>query len=54
MTQAKGLVPFRVFFADGTSFDVTAPNPAIARSSAKDAHPKAVITKVKVMKGEDA
>lgn len=54
MKPAKGLVPFRIFFADGSTLDLTAPNPAIARSNAKEQHPDGIVTKVKVMKGEDA
>ncbi|MFN4098190.1 MAG: hypothetical protein ACK4GT_00300 [Pararhodobacter sp.] len=51
--SSKGLVDFRVFFADGSTLDVEAPNPAIARGAAKEKQPDGIITKVKIMKGED-
>lgn len=50
----SGLVNFRIFFADGTSVDIQAPNAAIARSRAEEGKPGIQITKVKVMKGEPA
>ncbi|NMG39846.1 hypothetical protein GRZ55_11380 [Chelativorans sp. ZYF759] len=53
MKQGKGLVAFRIHFADGTTVNVTAPNAAIARGDAKRDHPGVAITKVKVLKGEE-
>ncbi|MCG6115064.1 MAG: hypothetical protein MEQ84_07680 [Mesorhizobium sp.] len=54
MRQGKGLVAFRVFFVDGTTLDITAPNAAIARGDAKRDHPGVAVTNVKVLKGEPA
>jgi len=42
---------FRVFLSDGTTVDVLAPTPNVARDKARDQHPGIRILKVKVLKG---
>ncbi len=42
---------FRVHFSDGQHFDTHAEKPDEARAAAKEKHPKAITTKIKVVKG---
>lgn len=43
-------MPFRIFFADGTTLDVQAANPTAARNQARKQREGVRITKVKVIK----
>lgn len=45
------MTTFRVFLADGTTVDIDAPAPNVARDKARDIHPGIRILKVKVLKG---
>jgi len=45
------LTTFRVFLAGGTTVDIPAPTPNVARDQARDMHPGIRILKVKVLKG---
>lgn len=45
------MTTFRVFLADGTTVDIHAPTPNVARDKARDQFPGIRILKVKVLKG---
>lgn len=45
------MTAFRVFLSDGTTVDITAPTPNVARDKARDLCPGVRILKVKVVKG---